>query len=229
LKEKIMALLVGIDGTGPFFNSTYAREFANSFVNRIIRDSRTGGQDKRYYRGPIAPGGGLPEAINGGFDFIRQRRREGNANPILLTGYSRGAMGAVVIAKYLQDENIPVAALLMFDCVDRHARYDAEVIPNNVAKVLHIRRDARAGSRESFDNDGTQHNPPTAYEERFFVGTHGAMGGTPWVMPAGKRPSDLIDEGGIDGETNVTYAEDGRVSARVWSFCQPFLGDNGYT
>ena len=84
-----MALLVGIDGTGPFFNSTYAKEFEESFVHRIIRDSRIGGPDKRYFRGPIGPGGGLPDAINGGFSFIMQRRREGNTSPILLTGYNR--------------------------------------------------------------------------------------------------------------------------------------------
>ena len=64
-EEKFMALLVGIDGTGSFFDSTYSKEFYNSFVNRINRNSTIGTSDKTYYRGPIAPGV-LPEAINGG-------------------------------------------------------------------------------------------------------------------------------------------------------------------
>ena len=223
-----MALLVGIDGTGPFFNSTYAKEFEESFVNRIVRDSRIGGPDKRYFRGPIGAGGGMPEAINGGYDFIKRRRGEGNTSPILLTGYSRGAMGVGVIAKYLKDDDIPVAALLMFDCVDRHVRYDFETIPDNVAKVLHLRRDAKAGSRESFGNDGTLHSSATDYKETFYVCTHGGVGGTPWKLADGQDQRDFIDEGAPDGITNIRFYEDKIVSDRIWADVRPFITNNGF-
>jgi len=223
-----MAILVGIDGTGPFFNSTYEKEFKESFVHQIVRDSRIGALDKKYFRGPIGPGGGMPEAIDGGYNFIMKRRKEGNTSPILLTGYSRGAMGVGVIAKYLKKENIPVAALLMFDCVDRHAAYDFEKIPDNVAKVLHIRRDAKAGSRESFGNDGTKFSAPTVYEEKFYVCTHGGVGGTPWKAGKDQKQTDIIDEGVPDGKTKMTFAQDKIVSARIWADVKPFITDNGF-
>lgn len=35
---KIMAILFGIDGTGPTSNAEYARDFKNSFVNQMCGD-----------------------------------------------------------------------------------------------------------------------------------------------------------------------------------------------
>lgn len=227
-----MAIVVGIDGTGSAFipgsgrDREYDVAFANSFVARICRN---GGPNKAYFRGPVALGGGLPEAIAGGIQFIRSRRAARVMDPILLTGYSRGAAGVVAMAARLQREGIGVRALLLFDCVDRHLAIDAEVIPNNVEHVYHVIRDPNSGSRESFGNDGLRYRPPTVFPEAYaFMCTHGGMGGCPWTPAAGQRQTDFINEGGTDGSTRITFAQDAAVSQQVWNHCQSFMRTHGF-
>ena len=254
-----MAVIVGIDGTGSAFipgegrDREYDVSFANSFVRRICNNA---GTRARYFRGPVALGGGLPEAIDGGFQFIMQRRgyrrpstasafladgfglsRPGSiasaaaagGEEILLTGYSRGAAGAIALAKRLKDVSVPVRALLLFDCVDRHLAIDADVIPNNVGYVMHVIRDPQSGSRESFDNDGMRYTPPTVFPNAYsFMCTHGGMGGCPWIPPPGVATTTLIDEGGTDGITTISYAQDALVSQQVWGHVQPFMREHGF-
>ena len=235
-----MPILVGIDGTGSDINPGRARDerydqaFANSFVSRLCKNK----PNAQYNRGPVGLGGGLDVAIASGMRFIEEKRRTLGANqPILLTGYSRGALGVLVIAQRLQRQNIRVKAALLFDCVDRHGDYDAEVVPNNTDHVLHVIRDPAANSRHSFGNDAMSYRPPTKYEGPFtFMCTHGGMGGTPWARPAEARPTDLIDEGALEEDlnpfhnvtTNISYEQDARVSGEVWAFCQGFIRTHSF-
>ncbi len=226
-----MSIIVGIDGTGSAVvpgadrDAEYDRTFANSFVRRICN----GGGNKRYFRGPVALGGGLMDAINGGVRFIEEKRNAGVTEPVLLTGYSRGAAGVVALAKRLKSKRIDVRAMLLFDCVDRHLFIDADEIPNNVGFVQHVVRDPRSGSRESFSNDAMRYRPPTVYPAAYaFMCTHGGMGGQPWTPGPGQSTSDLIDEGGVDGMTNITFANDALVSRQVWAFCEPFMRTHGF-
>ena len=99
-----MPILVGIDGTGtdawgsddPSRKKLYDRDFENSFVQRICRP----GSNTIYLEGPgwVPAANGLQTAILTGVKFIREKRRAGVDEPILLTGYSRGAAGAISIA-----------------------------------------------------------------------------------------------------------------------------------
>ncbi len=223
-----MAILLGIDGTGAMPNAAYEESFKDSFVNRIVRESRIKEQNKKYLRGPIAPGGGLLQAISAGHTFVRNKYREAKNDSILLTGFSRGAAGVIVVAKRLQSENIQVAAMLLFDVVDRHISIDARAIPNNVARVLHIRRDPKAGSRESFGTSGTGRSAPTVYEERFFVCTHGAIGGTYWQPKQEHSLNDFVVESFPDGKTNVTYAADKKASEQVWAYVKVYFQKQFY-
>ncbi|MFV0390226.1 MAG: hypothetical protein ACK5NT_15905 [Pyrinomonadaceae bacterium] len=223
-----MAILVGIDGTGSDVipsasrDAQYDIDFADSFVRRI---AGRGGANTKYLRGPVMLGGGLVDAVRNGARFIKERRNAGAAGPVLLTGYSRGAAGAVAIAKRLQRDDIYVDAMMLFDCVDRHLVIDAEIIPRNVRLVKHVIRDPRSGSRESFSNDGMRYYPqstvyPTAIQ---YMCTHGGMGGCPWKQPNGVAGTTLINEGGVDGKTNISYDDDKRVSARIWNDLSGFL------
>lgn len=222
-----MPILVGIDGSGsaiipgPGRDKEYDKAFADSFVSRLCKNR----PNAQYNRGPVAGGGGLNDAINRGFDFIVQKRKTlGNEEPILLTGFSRGGLGVLVIARKLQSKKINVQAALLFDAVDKYLFKNAEEIPNNVGFVHHVIRDPLTSSRESFGNAGLSYRPPTVYPHAFtFKCTHGGMGGTPWNIPAGKKGTDLIDEGFPDGMTKVTYDDDKRISGDVWTFCQPFI------
>lgn len=230
-----MAILVGIDGTGSEFAPGAARDrsydaaFVNSFVRRICNS----GPNALYQRGPVALGGGLLEAINAGLMHIKAKLNGGIPGPVLLTGYSRGAAGVVSMANRLKKKNINVQAMLLFDCVDRSGDIDAEVIPDNVAHVMHVIRDPRSRSRESFGNDGLKYHPgKTSYDGAYkFMCTHGAMGGTPWD-PKGHSKNEFINEGfgaGFwDGSTKITYAQDAQVSQRVWQTVQPFISKHGF-
>ena len=239
-----MAILVGIDGTGSAFTPGSGRDkeydvsFANSFVKRICN---AGGPDAMYQRGPVALGGGMLEAIGAGVNHVVSRINTYTkkyppqaAPPVILTGYSRGGLGAVVVAKRLKDLKINVQALLLFDCVDRHVAFDAEVVPDNVANVYHVIRDPATSSRESFGNDAMKYYPKTTkYQGPYmFMCTHGGMGGCPWPVEAGKKATDLINEGwgagGYDGATTVSYEKDAMVSAQVWANVQPFIRTFGF-
>ncbi|MFK7768339.1 MAG: hypothetical protein AB8B55_14040 [Mariniblastus sp.] len=227
-----MNLIVGIDGTGAAFtpsasrNRQYDLDFANSFVKRIAGRA---GANHKYFRGPVAAGGGLVAAVSGGYSFIKRNVTNSRTpKKVLLTGYSRGAAGAVAIAAKLKKANIAVDALLLFDCVDRHIVIDAEIIPNNVVECLHLIRDPKSSSRGSFSNDAMKYRVPTVVNCYKFLCTHGGMGGMPWTKPNDKKGTDLIDEGGIDGMTTITYAEDVRVSGVIWQYIQPFCSKHGF-
>ena len=247
-----MPILVGIDGTGddwlgsndPSRNKHYDDEFANSFVKRICARHSA---NTIYFRGPgfLPANNGLLEAVWKGRDFILSKRRAGVNEPILLTGYSRGAAGVIVIAQMLgfPQNKIDVEAMLLFDCVDRDLRIDADIIPANVGYVLHVKRSVASHSRVSFGHSGTRPFPgsKTDYQQKEFNCTHGAMGGTPWLpvtVSSGHsliraKLTDYISEGPgafavPEQPTYVTYEQDARGAEQVQSFIKPFMRDHGF-
>lgn len=231
-----MPILIGIDGTGGGTipgtkrDARYDIDFANSFVSKLCKFK----PNALYCRGPVTLGGGLDIAIYNSLKFIEGKRKElGENEPILVTGYSRGALGAMVVAQRLQRENVKVRAAMLFDCVDRHGDYDAEVVPNNVENILHVIRNPKANSRHSFGNDAMKYRMPTKYEGPFmYLCTHGGMGGTPWQKPYDKKLDDLIDEGASEEfyneTTAITYRQDADVSKTIWNDCQIFLRNHGF-
>jgi hypothetical protein len=255
---KIMSILVGIDGTSGDIrdysgrNASYDDTFRDSFVRRLCKPAEPDmpTPNKIYLRGPTLPGQNMVDASREGHNFIHRKRR-GN-EPILLTGYSRGAAGVVDIAQRLQRRRIPVKAMLLFDCVDRHALVDSSVIPDNVEHVLHVLRSPLSRSRESFGNSARISKRPDRYrEENFFHCTHAGMGGVPWTAPVGQSPNDFIVEPGetefniltrglplrlrdliVEGRfgvrTNVTYVQDAVVSPIVWFYVLPFIIEHGF-
>jgi len=227
-----MAVLVGIDGTGggslpgKSRDEQYDRDFANSFVKRLCSGGAT---YRKYFRGPVTLGGGLWGAIAEGAQFVVDTLSMDPWQQVLLTGYSRGAAGAVAVAKRLKSANISVRALMLFDCVDRHLVIDASVIPDNVEYVMHVVRDPQSNSSKSFSNDALRYTPPTVYPAAYkFLCTHGGMGGTPWQPKPGQPLTDLIEEGFPDGKTTISFANDARVSKEVWRYVQPFLRTHGF-
>ncbi|CAN5232442.1 hypothetical protein BH20ACI1_BH20ACI1_00340 [soil metagenome] len=227
-----MPIRVGIDGTGSRVNPgqernlRYFEEFKNTFVSRICRAK----PNSKYLAGPVLLGGGLPEAITAGVKFIEEQvKKPGNKQPVLLTGYSRGGLGVIVIAEELKKKNINVEAMLLFDAVDRHGGFNAASIPNNVANVLHNIRDPLSSSRESFGNCGLQSTAPTNYPTPTkYMCTHGGMGGAPWLPAKGQAETDFIDEEYYDGWTKITFKQDAFVSNKIWQDCQPFMAKYGF-
>jgi hypothetical protein len=226
-----MPILVGIDGSdyhvlpGKSREVSYDVEFKNSFVSRLCKTEPT--TNTQYFRGPVVLGGTLESTVMDGHIFIHNRQEAGVNEPILLTGYSRGATAAINIAKVLNRQKLDVIAMLLFDCVDR-AGANPDPIPNNVKNVLHVMRTPESGSRGSFGHAGTEWAPPTVYQSMGFTCTHAAMGGVPYTVPPGQSQNEFIEEGFPDGKTNVTYAQDAQQAERVWTSVEPFLRKHGF-
>lgn len=220
-----VTILLAIDGTGPWDDDEYAEEFGHSHVRKIWYHTQA--TRKRYLRGPSMLGSEMSGLVRDGLAFVEDRRRDDE--PILLTGYSRGAAAVVAIARELSSSGARVAGLMLFDCVNRAVGFNTDVLPTNVDEVRHVRRHWDAGSRESFGHSGSRlpaGAPPPRYEQSFHLGTHGALGGVPWRgTPA--QASHLIYES-PDGLTNITYADDAVCSREVWNAVRPFLYRLGF-
>ncbi|MGI8543719.1 MAG: hypothetical protein ACR2MD_09620 [Aridibacter sp.] len=220
-------ILLGIDGSGKIRDNLYTQHFRNSFVTRLCSLGRG---NRKYLGGPGPAGGGLSSAINEGYEWVKILKRENPSDDILLTGYSRGAVGVIVVANKLKRDGLNVKAMMLFDCVDRHLRFDATFIPENVQNVKHVIRDPASGSRRRFGNDGMRwHSGSTNYLPIVrYMCTHGGMGGTPNKPDRDESWTDLIDEGAFIRETNISYQQDKNVSERIWNDCQVFFRQHGF-
>ena len=175
----------GVDGTGDGDNDVYRADFANSHIRRMYQ----GWQGRSYYnRGPTNSGFSTDEkaaqVVLRATEFWKtaQNLRSPMGTRIFLGGYSRGAAAVVEAAYLLGKKDIPVHALLIFDAVDRATGIqNSDTIPSNVTFCYHARRDPAAGSREFFGNTAYNYERKwTFYQQKFFHGSHGAIGGTPW-------------------------------------------------
>ena len=178
-------MLICVDGTGPFVNSSYKTAMANSFTRQIWKHSGLRGA-RLYYRGPDNPGLLTNMARPGTLvkRDILPLYKKGDTR-ICMVGYSRG--GAIVIntAAVLKKHGVPVEALFLFDAVDRSIELEADLIPSNVKHAYHAVRHRETGSRTSFGNCGIKAAAGVKFHQgkpTEFWTTHGGMGGTPWGL-----------------------------------------------
>jgi hypothetical protein len=240
-----MDLYLGIDGTGPSNNDEYRRDFANSFVRKIW--STWGANNAGYLRGPGLMGGETMSLVDAGTQWVKDKVKEADAAKkpyrIFLSGYSRGGAAATETAFRLKRLGIKVHCMLLFDAVDRSNLSNVDEVPSNVKLCYHARRDPAAGSRESFGNCATRFGTGVAYSQKFYFGTHGAIGGTPWtVAGASGKIEELTSSnkiaavalgtllggaaGGVSAKsladkhdfTNVTLVQEKAAAAAVWEW-----------
>ena len=229
-----MLIFAGIDGTGVWNDADYAKEFKNSFVNRISRQPAWGGLS-HYVRGPSNDGISTIFKAGGAADFVERCYRSHMAKPeavrpgVFLSGYSRGGAAAISAAWTLQEKGIPVDCLLLFDAVDRTVTISQTAIPPNVSDCYHAVRDPATMSRHWFSNCGRTATKATNYVERVFFCTHGGIGGLPYAKgdAAGAIDEDVdlsFTSFAHSGATNVTPAVDNAVAAQVWQWMFGCLG-----
>ncbi len=220
-----MIAFAGIDGTGPLSNSTYARDFKDSHVNKLYQ-MWPWPELAFYSRGPSLLGLETGVLAQMAYGWVKNLYEKKKAKGIFLAGYSRGGAAVIEAAKYLHGFiwNTQVNGLILFDAVDRSTEVGGLIfdtpICSNVELCIHAMRDAKAKSRESFDNCGQRISDAnrTLVLKKKFVCTHGGVGGTPWT---GGKPDEIIDEGGVDGKTTITYEQDKIVSKEVWKWVKP--------
>lgn len=174
-------MLVCVDGSGAFFDDTYATEMSGSFVGRI-HETYAGPGAKIYHRGPDA--GGTITNFTRPVTLVHRDilpKVGGGDTTLFLCGFSRGAGIVINAAALLHDLKVPVKGLFLFDAVARSVHISrADVITPNVEFAYHAMRAKATGSRTSFGNCGTLAAPKVRFEKRWFHTTHGAMGGTPF-------------------------------------------------
>lgn len=216
----------GIDGTGVWSDKDYQRTFEFSHVNSLYKGWNDG--PKEYLRGPHATDWKIDSCTRLQayriYTFVTQCWQNQGKKAIFLAGYSRGGAAVIEVSKWLKNDNIPVECLILFDPVDRTGQvglpWQDTPIVDTVRHVIYAQRDPSSKSRESFSNCGTkiQNRSKTKLSYNMISNTtHGGLGGVPWTEP---KNGGLIDEGGIDGLTNVTVAQDiaGSDRGRSWAF-----------
>lgn len=217
-------IFFGVDGTGPKNDLTYEAQFRDSFVSVLMRkDTWT---HAGYRRGPDLFGGDtLPsgqvaaEIVSRWISANGSLASENRSQPLpflCLAGYSRGGAAVIHACKVLKRRNIAVDCLLLYDAVDWVAfSGNLDIIPNNVRFAFHARRDRGTLSRTTFGWCGTKIEPADGqfaftpvYSEKFFHGSHGAIGGVPWVRsaPTAAERSDAIQSISSKIVDPVTFA-----------------------
>lgn len=237
MSKNAMLIFGGVDGTSIETDDDYEKTFLNSHVHTIFRTWTHG--PKEYRRGPNALDTRADISTRHQAEVIRDfvvscwgpyRRGPVYGKAVYLAGYSRGAAAVIEVCKWLKERSIPVECLVLFDPVDRSAgvgnAFDNTPISNNVRNVIHVVRDPRAESRESFGNCGTRREDWSKTKGPGpipFFGTHASIGGTLWPDPPN---GGFIDEGFPDYLTKVTAEKDKDTSDRVRAYTFAELRQN---
>lgn len=223
-------MLIGVDGTGPADDGEYERAMRNSFVSRLVRESRE--TYSVYRRGPALLGVEC-EGMAAQLVEVIQQRVAGAPDDtrIFLAGYSRGGAIVIRMAQLLQhnpyaggaSSPLRIAFMALFDAVDREPLSDTSVIPGNVDIAYLARQDYESSaSRPYFYNwgltsdCGSSIEPPGVLRTQQFRATHAGMGGVPWT---GDHPLAWDGSGDPRYPTSytpaITEAQDRAGSAAV--------------
>lgn len=192
-------MLVAIDGTE-------SRRARHSSVREFHAKYRGA---KFYCHGPDRwiTGSDLWHGVRAALGFIMWNRKSlGRGELIDLVGHSRGGMGVIVLAQKLAripGGPLPVRFMGLYDAVDRTPTLEFGTIPANVQHVRHAMRSSAARSRSYFGNTGTKWAHGVDYRQRYFFGTHAAIGGDPWQ---GDHPAQL----------NETVDRIAATAAQLW-------------
>jgi len=144
-----------VDGSGCFDDGDYAVSMAGSHCWTIYFLNKG---NARYWRGP-STGDVLRRTSNIAAEVFQDimsnefppallapGASQKPNTPIYLAGHSRGGAAVVMVAQMLEKQGIPVAAMFLFDAVDRTTNWlgDVETVPGNVETCCHAVRNEGA-------------------------------------------------------------------------------------
>jgi pimeloyl-ACP methyl ester carboxylesterase len=229
-------MLFGIDGTGPWSIGQYRDEFKNSFVRRLVSQSKQ--WPKRYWPGPTLDGDSCYVTARGVALEIKCILGVDKHQKVFLAGYSRGGAICITVAQLLRRNDIKVDCMILFDAVDRLSAIGARRIPGNVVRACHAMRDDKLGSRWYFGHCGASIESPGLLLPQRFWATHAAMGGMPGTgdhpfSGSTKLPSsdenfdvgsgDSTERGEIFPKYTITDEQDKAAADRVEQWMWPLM------
>ena len=169
-------MLIGVDGTGPYFDRNYMGENVGSFVWQVVSQSRP---PKLYFRGPDLTGVTCLSQAREVANLAKEWNSKFPHQKVFLTGHSRGGAICIEASRILKSAGVHVECLALFDAVKMELSLDVSVIPNNVKYACHAFRDSSVGSRAWWGNCGLLVEKPGLLDAVPFRTTHAGMGGTP--------------------------------------------------
>lgn len=235
-----MIIFAGIDGTGPYSDSTYKEMFSFSHVNRLSQLpqwDRTLGPPF-YSRGPSVDGLETRGYARSAYADVKRRldrsSAQGIAASVYLAGYSRGGAAMIDVAQWLHNDGVTVECLILYDPVDRATDTGAWFgeTPVIAKHCLQLRRHPSAKSRESFGNCGGNMTQVNHVTFKFIMNTtHGGVGGAYWLPSTVREGTGFIDESVLgltdylefDGLTAVTPDQDKAGAHKGWVETNDFL------
>jgi len=149
--------LVLIDGTGPYDEQQYARDFQNSFLQQIARQLGPG--RCVYFDGPGTLGLTTRSIANGGVDALITKWASDKSCKLFLAGYSRGGAAAMEVAKMasgwfqggygpatvrggeLVSDSVPIEAVFLLDPVSKDVLCTGGNLKTNVNAAYVMYRD----------------------------------------------------------------------------------------
>jgi hypothetical protein len=205
-------MLIAVDGTesASWRNSSGS----NSFVYLFFEDYQTDPGKKLYLDGPNNAKGlfSVEGIVHKGLSFFEECRKDGvdfDEEGIDFVGHSRGGLTVVRLAAEFEKKfpNMEVRFMGLYDAVDRCLwGTGSGKVSDNVLLVAHARRSKDAKSRTSFGNCATRGGQ--RYIEKFFKGTHSAIGGDPW---GGDKPK------GLTADSDKSAADGADAFIRKWA------------
>lgn len=217
-----MVALVCVDGTGPLDPGEYDQVYSVSHTSDVF--NLWPDKTRSYFRGPGIAGFATRQIAIKAYQSAKEMMALDEVTGLVMVGHSRGCAAIIEAARLLEQDQIEVDFMAFFDAVDMSTAVNAAVVPANVARVRHARRDPGTRSRPWWGNCGTRVAGLTFYSQEFFWGTHGAIGGVPHTE------KDLTDQGYIleFGEhlpTKVTLEQDRAAAEDVWNYIWPAILD----
>ncbi len=202
-----------IDGTGPFFDSSYATAMQHSFCHQM---SLQIGARALYQRGPSNDGFSDAFKMRKATDWLKAQHQQYPSAKMMAAGYSRGGSVAIAVAEQLDMAKIPVDALFLFDAVARDVLVYGRTIPANVRIARYARRSqdqtfvdkyevkvideygnetssplTSNPTRPFFGNTGTTFKGSVDFQSKTFLGSHGALGGVGWANVPEDAPAQV--------------------------------------
>jgi hypothetical protein len=243
-----------IDGTGPYSDQQYSRDFEFSFLHQLAK--ALGRTRCSYFPGPGTIGLTTRSKANLAVEALHTRREQNRACKLFIAGYSRGGAAAMEVAKmcayYRADpedyrivpETIPIEGLFLLDPVSKDVFCTGGGITQNVKTTYVMYRDKKIWEyspvlkTEDFESytdktlavgfNAVGKNDPDRYARKFMENAYP-------TMETGNSRTRLVDYGAISGASHgaiggmpwVERWEDQEPCEKAASVFSAWLGANG--